>query len=819
MRKHPLVAVALFYIVGIIIADNIILHWLWLGCLWSVALLVATLFPHARQQLLGAAILLAGAANSVLSTAVISPHDIRSLLGNTPQIATVRGRLTETPYQRVYERNQRESWRTIAFLQIDSVSFGRKTNEPACGKVVVSTSGVVASNFYAGQMVEVSGVLQFPNGPVAEGMFDYRKYLRRLGIHYQLQVSSTNDWSVAGPVVGVPFSDRFMSWAQSALARGLPEIDEPVRLLWAMTLGWKTGLSGEVSEPFMRSGTMHVFAISGLHIALIAYLIVSVLRCFSLSRNACCLVVIPLIWIYTGITGWQASAIRSTIMSSVVVLGWSFCRPSNLVNSLGGAALLILVWDPQQLFQAGFQLSFLVVLSLAILCPIFSRWSERLIEGDELLPDVLRPRWHIWLRNGARQLLLAIGTSLAAWIGSMPLIACYFNYLTPSSLLANLLVVPMSSGALASNLGSLAVVSWFPQCAELLNHGAWGLMVGMVRISQWSAELPSGCFNIAAPAPATFLLYYLLLAALVGGWFRHPIGRNWSVAALVILAVVWVFQWQRERSSSRIEILPLHGGEAIYVQDRGSTVLLDGGSEDAVKFTTKPYLRVQGVNNLPAMLLTHGDVKQMGGAITLQKSFFCPQIYTSPLRFKSAVYRKTVETFQKTPKLLYQVKRGDRAEPWTVLHPAESDRFKQADDGTIVAFAKINGVRLLLLSDLGRAGQSALLERTPDLRADIVVAGMPRGCEPLGESLLEAIKPRSVIITDAHYPGSEHAGRRLRDRLSSRQFDVWYTSDVGAVTLVLKNGLYTIRSAIAPLPPRPGLEEETTSESSEHLSD
>ena len=113
-----------------------------------------------------------------------------------------------------------------------------------------------------------------------------------------------------------------------------------------MTLGWKTGLTGEVSEPFMRSGTMHIFAISGLHIAFIALMIVSVLRMFAVPRSVCGLLVIPLIWIYTGITGWQASAIRSTIMTTVIVAGWSINRPSDLINSLAAAALIILAYDP-----------------------------------------------------------------------------------------------------------------------------------------------------------------------------------------------------------------------------------------------------------------------------------------------------------------------------------------------------------------------------------------------------------------------------------------------------------------------------------------
>src|SRR5207244_8832367 len=140
---------------------------------------------------------------------------------------------------------------------------------------------------------------------------------------------STNDWSIVPPLRAQPLTDRFLAWAQGALSRGLPEIDEPVRLLWAMTLGWKTGLTSEVSEPFMRSGTMHIFAISGLHIAFIALLIVSVLRVFAVPRSACGLVVIPLIWIYTGITDRKSTRLNSShqIISYAV-----FCLKKKNIN-------------------------------------------------------------------------------------------------------------------------------------------------------------------------------------------------------------------------------------------------------------------------------------------------------------------------------------------------------------------------------------------------------------------------------------------------------------------------------------------------------
>src|SRR6185503_12908887 len=157
----------------------------------------------------------------------------------------------------------------------------------------------------------------------APGLFDYRAYLTGRGIDHLLKTEGPEHWSAVGERVARPLAVRFRVWAQRALSIGLPEQDEALRLQWAMVLGWQTALTGEVAEPFMRSGTMHIFAISGLHIALIAGILVALFRSCAIPRVWCGVMVIPLIWFYTAATGWQASAIRSTVMMSVIILSWA----------------------------------------------------------------------------------------------------------------------------------------------------------------------------------------------------------------------------------------------------------------------------------------------------------------------------------------------------------------------------------------------------------------------------------------------------------------------------------------------------------------
>ena len=148
--------------------------------------------------------------------------------------------------------------------------------QPAVGEIIVATPGTLSDRFFAGQPVEITGVIARPPAPLAEGLFDYRDYLQTRGIYYQLKTGSTNDWQLAVPsLANPPLTDRFLNWSRKTLALGLPVEDEPLRLLWAMTLGWRTAFTGDISEPFLRAGTMHLFAIDGLRIALIAAMLVA----------------------------------------------------------------------------------------------------------------------------------------------------------------------------------------------------------------------------------------------------------------------------------------------------------------------------------------------------------------------------------------------------------------------------------------------------------------------------------------------------------------------------------------------------------------
>ena len=145
-------------------------------------------------------------------------------------------------------------------------------------------------------------------------------------------------------------------------------------------------------------------------------------------------------------------------------------------------------------------------------------------------------------------------------------------------------------------------------------------------------------------------------------------------------------------------------------------------------------------------------------------------LLTSPVRFRSAVYRDAVAKFEQAAGAAQNYSTAaDITGCWQVLYPGPTNNFPRADDNALVLLGNFHGASILLLSDLGRDGQSALLERTNDLRADIVVAGLPNEGEPLCDALIDAIQPKIIVIADSEFPANRRAEPCIEENGWSKQ--------------------------------------------------
>jgi len=783
--KHPFVAVASCYVAGLFLGEIFQPPLAGLFAVTFCICALALVLAKFRRFLIWSLLALAGWTNLVLHTAVISPNDLRDVIANADAIVTVRGTLAESPHLKIAERNGEPTEHSLVQVRVSELRFGENW-QPTFGTIVVTTPTALPENYFAGQRVEISGVIARSPPPLAEGLFDYRDYLQTRGIYYELKTGSTNDWQLRQPILTVPpLTDRFLNWSKRTLALGLPVEDEPLKLLWAMTLGWRTAFTGDISEPFLRAGTMHLFAIDGLRIALISGMLVALLRVLQISRAWCGLIAIPAIWFYTAATGWESSAIRASVMMTIVLGGWSLKRPANLINSLAAAALIILLWEPRQLFEASFQLSFFVVLVIGLLTPPLNKISDQLLQHDPLLPNELLPQWRRSLISFLRLLARYCSLSFAAWVGSIPLSATYFHLFSPISTFANIVAVPLGTLALMSNLGALVCGAWFPFAAVLFNNAAWFFMSAMTVVSEWFTKIPGAYFYVPAPSWWTIAFYYAVLVGALSSWLFAPRRRIGSAMILILIAGIYFWHWEKSRGETEITLLPLNGGQAVFVDAAGrkNDWLVNCGDENAVGFTLKPFLRAQGVNTVPRLILTEGDMRNVGGALSLDELFGVDELWTSPVHFRSGAYNEIVSEFEKPQARHKILKFGNQTGCWQILWPPATNNFPRADDNSLVLLGTFQGTRILLLSDLGRDGQSALLESTNGLCADIVIAGLPNEGEPLCNALLDAVQPKVIVVADSEFPANRRAGRALKERLERTQLPVIHTRESGAVKI------------------------------------
>lgn len=777
MLLRPALPIVLCYGAGIIAgrfagADLAVLMAL-AGAL-TVALI---LVPRARLYAAGLLIFVLGWFNYSWRYEIHRPEDLRVVIGCEEAIVQVRGTLLTTPELRIYTSADESYRSTSAKLRVTAVERKGDWKE-ARGDVVVNTRGMLPDEFWKGQEVIVQGVIKEPASALAEGMFDFREFLFNQGIFYLVAVESARDWQQAdrNQAAVKPLTVSFQEWAQPLLARGLPAPDQNVELIWSMVLGWKTGFTQEVAEPFMRTGTIHIFAISGLHVACIAWLFAQALRLLGLRRQVSAWVVIPLIWFYTVATGWQSSAVRSAIMSSVVILSWSLHRPPHLLNSLAVAALLVLAWEPQQLFQASFQLSFAVVGSIALFLPYLNLLQVKLLNPDPLLPPELRPRWQQNLDAPLKFVSTSFVISIASWLGALPITAGYFNLFTPVTLLANLFIVPISSAGLAASVATLVL----SPLAAFFNALAWTCMDLTVRINHVFANF--GYFYVPKPTLAFFIFYYLTFLLLLTGALKKPKWLFPGLTLILLSGLIFVADLWMRLGRSELTMLPIKGTPLFFHARAGEEdLMIDCSNAYGSERFLKPFLRARGLNQLDNLALSHGDIDHVEGYDVMKKEFAPRKILTSSASFRSPTYKDLTVRLESSSAGWNRLNRGEHFAGWEILHPPAGDRSPRADDKALVLRRRVEEITVLHLSDLSADGRNRLLNTYPGLSADIVFAGVPEQGEPIPREWLERLGAQLLVVGTLQTPRKSFGSIPWVQALKSASVPVWLTGESGSV--------------------------------------
>ena len=279
-----------------------------------------------------------------------------------------------------------------------------------------------------GDEIRLTGIAEPISPPRNPGVFDLRAYLARQDVFDGIFVRYPENGTILHVSRGNPImraAARARAWMRTTITRGLEDSPDVTALINGMTLGLRHEAPNDIEDPFQQTGTLHLFAVAGLHVGIIAQLLWILASLLRLPRTAAAALIIPCLFFYSAITGLHVPSLRAAIMAAFLVGGIFFDRPVLALNSLAGAALLILAFDTNQLFTSGFQLSFAVVGAILVWQNIIFRVLLRPAETDPFLPQSLISRSRRFFERSYRLVAGGGSVSAAAWAGSLLLIAGY----------------------------------------------------------------------------------------------------------------------------------------------------------------------------------------------------------------------------------------------------------------------------------------------------------------------------------------------------------------------------------------------------------
>lgn len=560
----------------------------------------------------------------------------------------------------------------------------------------------------------------------------------------------------------------------------------------ALLIGDRSLAPAGVERAFRDAGTLHVMAVSGLHVGLLSALLYGVLVLCGVRRRTALTVLLAVLPLYAALAGARPSVLRAALMAGSIIVGFRRGLSGGAPNGLGFAALVLLAAAPGNALEVGFQLSFGV--TLAILAALRPR-DPAAVPWD-------RPRWR-------SRLFAPVAVTLAAQVAGFPIIARAFGRVVFGGLLVAVPAVLLAGPLLGFGFGWL-LLGGLPLLGPALLEGLRLSAEWLVGLSRWGADLPFGAFPVARPSWWWFALWIAASLPAIGLRGRR---RALPGLALFALALYTLPLGGGGEGSLRLTALDVGAGDALVVElPEGGAVLVDAGTAfadySAGERVVTPFLVHRGHRRLRAAVPTHLDLDHIGGFSAVFRDFPVDEYWEGPATAgddrPAARLLRLDRRREGIP--VRRVRAGDRiplgGAVFTVLLAGDAAEWASAaeappspNERSLVLSLDYAGRRTLLTGDAGFPAERLLLARDPDaLAASVLKVGHHGSRFSTSAAFLEAVRPRVALIS-----AREDRRRRLPfpeviERLAAFGARVYRTDHHGAVTAVIsKDGALTVR--------------------------
>ncbi|GAG69248.1 unnamed protein product, partial [marine sediment metagenome] len=413
-----------------------------------------------------------------------------------------------------------------------------------------------------------------------------------------------------------------------------------------MLLGEKSFIPTYLKEIFTEAGIMHILAVSGLHVGIIAMALLALLSMLKLPKKLKLFTLISILIIYASITGFRPSVLRATIMFILLIGGKLINRNRNLNISLFFAAFLILLLNPLILYDAGFLLSFIVTFFIINLSPILQELFYKIV---------------VWIKN-------PLAVSTAAWIGIFPLSAYFFSKVSIISIVSNIFVIPLTGIAVILGFVTFFIGLLSISLAGIVANINYLVLNLLTFIAKSFSSLPFAFIYVAQPSIMVIALYYLTVFFIIEIFYKKilspKIKKKTTLIVLSVILLIIIVQVFYPADNLKVNFINVGEGDCILIEAPNKiNILIDGGGTPQSNFDVGnkiviPYLRRKGINKINLLVLTHPHLDHLEGLLPVIREFRVDMVLDSGLICDSSEYKEFISIIQKKGIPYHQAKAG-----------------------------------------------------------------------------------------------------------------------------------------------------------------
>ncbi len=631
-----------------------------------------------------------------------------------------------------------------------------------------------------GNKVRIEGTFQKGSEARNPGEFDYNTYLHTRGISGLIYVKDEYDVKIIDWNSNT--YQKFIFNARKFIDSRINSIHnaQTAGLLRGLILADRSNIDYKTKTEFVNSGVMHILAVSGLHVGYIVLIFIFVLGRFNIILRS--LITIVGLIAFLLLTGMPASVFRAVVMAVVIIIAYMFNRSSNIYNSLALAAFVVLIFNPEELFNAGFQLSFLAVLSIAVIYPAIRKFIFALKIKAKIL----------------NYLFLFMGVSLSAQIGTLPLTLVYFGKLSLVSLFTNLFVIPLAGFIVGISILTLTLSFFIPIVAGIYASANELIVFVLYKMISFAGSNQYSFIPIKNFTFYDSIIFYIAVVLAILGLtkIKHVAGRIIFIFLVIANAILFSSFDNRElleKNKLSVMMIDVNRGQATLIKfPNGKTALVNGGYAsfyyDCGERIIHPLLNYLDIEKIDYAFVANMTQEKYGGFVSLIKHDLIKNVFKPCVDSTSLVDINFEELIRKKRIPIKYFKRGTCEIGDVKLYfmdfndaPPLISRNKHGGEVIKMLYGDIS---FLFYDAFGDEAEYYLIEKYSNfLKADVLNVSIGENNSICSVEFLAKIQPKICLVTVSNRNKFDKPATTIFDRLNKINTLTYRTDEHGGVIL------------------------------------